>query len=47
DAALLMVTHDHTLLQRFDRVIDVTELDRAALSAGSPTAGTQTTGTQP
>lgn len=28
-AALLMVTHDHGLLDRFDRVIDVTSLARA------------------
>ncbi len=33
DAALLMVTHDHSLLERFDRVIDVREL-------GSPEAPT-------
>lgn len=33
-AALLMVTHDHTLLERFDRVIDVRDLhhERAAES---------------
>ncbi|QDV08540.1 ABC transporter ATP-binding protein YxdL [Planctomycetes bacterium Poly30] len=30
EAALLMVTHDHTLLGRFDRVIDVRELARPA-----------------
>ncbi len=29
-AALLMVTHDHSLLERFDRVIDVRELAQAA-----------------
>ncbi len=29
DAALLMVTHDHSLLDRFDRVIDVRELGPA------------------
>ena len=29
NAALLMVTHDHTLLDRFDRVIDVRELHGA------------------
>ena len=33
-AALLMVTHDHGLLDRFDRVIDVTTLARGAGSGG-------------
>ncbi len=40
-AALLMVTHDHGLLDRFDRVIDVTTLaqDAGALDAGALDAG--------
>ena len=33
NAALLMVTHDHTLLDRFDRVIDVRELHGAGSHA--------------
>jgi putative ABC transport system ATP-binding protein len=33
DAALLMVTHDHGLLPRFDRVIDVRELARRRAEA--------------
>ena len=33
DAALLMVTHDHSLLDRFDRVIDVRELSASAEAA--------------
>ncbi len=34
DTALLMVTHDHTLLQRFDRVIDVRDLGQAVATEG-------------
>ena len=32
-AALLMVTHDHSLLERFDRVVDVRELGSAEAGA--------------
>ena len=32
-AALLMVTHDHSLLDRFDRVVDVRELGSAEVGA--------------
>ncbi|MEM8712400.1 MAG: ABC transporter ATP-binding protein [Planctomycetota bacterium] len=35
-AALLMVTHDHSLLAAFDRVIDVRELERQEIGSQTP-----------
>ena len=39
DAALLMVTHDHSLLDRFDRVIDLAGLQAAGAAGTQPQLG--------
>ncbi len=35
DAAVFMVTHNHSILNRFDRIVDVSELNRMTLGASA------------